>query len=213
MPFIDTTSCDASCQELIRWSISIVVPALFGFIGVIVGAWLSGRRERTQRRLSYMEKQLKDFYSPMLGLRNEIEMHSSLRVRIYETANTVWQELCRQNQERGVEVLTKFTDSRGEEFKRIIDYDNGKFQEELLPAYRQMAKLFREGFWLAEPETRSHYANLIEFVEVWERWFAKSIPGEVVAKLGHSEDRLQSFYKHLRSKHDELRIKLSKRSV
>lgn len=206
-------SCDASCQELVRWSASIAVPAIAGFSGVVLGAWLTGRRERTQRRLSYLERQLKDFYSPMLGLRNEIEMHSTLRVRIQETANTVWQELCHQNQERGIDALTAFSQSRGEEFKRVIDYDNGKFQGELLPAYRQMAKLFRESFWLAEPETRSHYSNLIEFVEVWERWFAKSIPGEVIAKLGHSEEKLKGFYDHLRNKHDELRTKLQQGSI
>ena len=207
------SSCDASSQDLIRWSVSIAVPAISGFVGVVIGAWLTSRRERAQRRLSYLEKQLKDFYSPMLGLRNEIEMHSTLRIRIQETANTVWQERCSQENERGSDALTAFHQSRSEAFKRVIEYDNVKFQGELLPAYRQMVKLFREGFWLAEPQTRSHYSNLIEFVEIWERWVAKSIPGEVVSKLGHSENNLKGFYEHLRSKHDELRTKLEQGSI
>jgi hypothetical protein len=182
-------------------------------VGVVVGAWLSGRRERRQRRLAFVEKQLKDFYSPMLGLRNEIRMRSELRVRISETADAVWRDLCEDARQVSVEALGEISRTRGPEFKHVIDYDNKQFQEQLLPAYSQMAKLFRENLWLADPDTREHYERLIEFIELWIRWLAKSIPGEVIKQLEHSEERLKPFYDHVRQRHDDLRAKIEQGKV
>jgi hypothetical protein len=53
--------------------------------------------------------------------------------------------------------------------------------------YRQLAQLFRESLWLAESETPAHYQKLIEFIDIWDRWIAKSIPAEVLKSLGYSE--------------------------
>lgn len=144
----------------------------------------------------------------MMGLRSELRMHGELRVRIHDTANTVWSELCAQAREVSVEALDVLLRGRRSEFTNIIEYDNKKLQADLLPAYHQMTKLFRENLWLAEPETRSHYASLIEFVELWDRWLAKAIPAEVIERLEHSEEKLHGFYQHLQQKHEELRQKL-----
>lgn len=199
---------DHQSVELVRWAISIGVPALAGLAGVVIGAWLTGRRERSQRRLAFVEMQLNDFYSPILGLRNEIRMRSELRVRIHDTADVVWRELCENTRQVSVEALGDLSRTRGPEFTKLIDYDNKQLQEELLPAYRQMAKLFRKNLWLADPDTREHYQHLIEFIELWDRWLAKSIPAEVIERLGHSEDNLKPFYDHLRQRHDGLRAKI-----
>jgi len=208
-----TAAADPQTIELVRWAISIGVPALAGFAGVLVGAWLTGRRERDQRRLAFVERQLKDFYSPMLGLRTEIRMRSELRVRIHDTADVVWRELCEHARQVSVDALGQLSQTRGPEFTKVIDYDNKQLQEELLPAYRQMAKLFRENLWLADPDTREHYRHLIEFIELWDRWLAKSIPGEVIERLGHSEDNLKPFYEHLQQRHDDLRARIKQGKV
>jgi len=197
--------CGDRCLELIRWGISIAVPAVAGLVGVAIGAWLTGRRERRQRRLAFLERQLKDFYSPMLGLRNEIRMRSELRVRIHDTAGRVWKELCERAREVSVDTLGSLSRDRFPEFAKLIEYDNKQLQDELLPAYREMIKLFRENLWLADPDTRTYYQPLIEFVELWDRWLEKSIPGEVIERLGHSEEALQPFYAHLQQRHDSLR--------
>jgi hypothetical protein len=105
--------------ELMRWVISIGVPALSGLVGVIIGAWLTGRRERSQRRLAFVEKQLKDFYSPMLGLRNEIRMRGKLRVRIHDAADAVWKELCEQARQVSVEALERLSRTRGPDFTKL----------------------------------------------------------------------------------------------
>ena len=149
----------------------------------------------------------------MLGLRNEIRMRSELRVRIHDAADAVWRELCEQERRVGIDALSDLSRTRGPKFDRLIEYDNKQLQEELLPTYRQMAKLFRENLWLADPDTREHYQNLIEFIELWDRWLANSIPGEVIKRLGHSEDRLKPFYEHLQQRHDTLRTKIEQGKV
>jgi len=202
-----TTETTMTCEQidLIRWTVSIAVPAIAGLLGVGIGAWLTGRREKHQRRLAFVEKQLKDFYSPMLGLRNEIAMRSQLRVRIHDTADAVWRELCSQAREVSPEALGELSKNREPEFTSLIEYDNSQLLKELIPAYQQMATLFRDNYWLAHPETRAHYQELIEFVELWERWLANSIPAEVIQRLEHTEERLKPFYAHLEKKHDVLR--------
>ena len=90
----------------------------------MLGAWLSGRREIRQRRLSFIEKQISEFYSPLLGIRSEIRMRSELRVKIHSTADIEWRKLCEKNQKFGVEALQKLTDERGKEFTEIVEYDN-----------------------------------------------------------------------------------------
>ena len=203
-----TAMCDQQCLELTKSIVAMALPAIAGLAGVAIGAWLTARRERKYRQLAFMERQLKDFYSKMLGLRNEIRMRGELRVRIHEAADTEWKELVAASRDRGIEAMRAVSELRGPEFKKLIDYDNRQLQVELLPAYREMAKLFREIYWLADSDTQSHYEYLMEFVDVWDRWLDKAIPGEVVERLGHSEEKLKPFYEHLVEKHDELRKKV-----
>ena len=46
----------ASDLALIQWFVPIVLPALSGLIGVVIGAWMSTRRERRdQKRQAYID--------------------------------------------------------------------------------------------------------------------------------------------------------------
>lgn len=135
-------------------------------------------------------------------------MRSELRVRIHDAADAVWRALVADRRRISDDAVGEFSRTRGPEFKQVIEYDNKQLQEELLPAYRSMANLFREQLWLADSDTRDHYQNLIEFIELWDRWLARSIPGEVLERLGHSEDKLKPFYEHLQRRHDDLRAKI-----
>jgi hypothetical protein len=204
---------DTNYIELVRWGISIGIPAVSGLGGVMLGAWLSGRRETRQRQLTFVERQLLDFYSPLLGIRSEIRMRSELRVRVHNTADAEWRRLCEEKKLIGVEALQKLTDERGKEFTEIIEYDNRQLKEELIPAYRKMVNLFRDNMWLAEAETKEYFRPLLEFVELWERWLAKTLPSEVIQSLEHGEESLHPFYDHLQNKHDELREKLERGHV
>ena len=158
--------------EIIRWGVSIVVPALCGLIGVIVGAYLTTRREIRQRRHAFLEKQLREFYSPMLGLRNEINIRSELRVKVHDAAGSVWAshtERAQADSMASIEAIQSLIESLRPEFDKLIEYDNTQLAETLLPLYRQMAQLFRENLWLADIETRVHYQKLIEFIDLWDR--------------------------------------------
>ena len=63
-------------------------------------------------------------------------------------------------------------------------------------------------FAKALPDTRVYYAAVLEYVEIWERWMAESLPVEVWRKLNHTEDNLAGFYRHISESHDRLRSKL-----
>lgn len=207
------TTNDPSYIDLVRWGISIGVPAVAGLGGVMLGAWLSGIREKKQRVLTFIERQLCEFYSPLLGLRSEIRMRSELRSKVQDTAEFVWRRLCEENREIGAHALQKLTSERVNEFTKIIEYDNRRLREELVPAYRKMVNVFRDNMWLAESETNEYFGPLLEFVELWERWLAGSLPPEVLKALEHGEKSLYPFYDHLQMKHDELRKKLASGNV
>ena len=199
-------------KELIRWTISLVVSALSALGGLLIGSWLASKRDVSKRRYAFLERQLREFYSPLLGLRAEIRMRGELRARIHSAADAEWRRLCAEARETAdpVNAFQKLEESKGRQFEGIIEYDNRQLVEELMPAYRRMLSIFRDNLWLADVETRQYFGKFLEFVELWERWLAKSIPHEVIDKLGHSEATLEPFYKHLTEQHDELRRLLSR---
>ena len=194
--------------ELARWLLSVTVPALAGLTGVLLGGYLSGRRESYQRRLAFVEKQLADFYAPMLGIRNEIHSRGDLRVRVHDAANVVWRELCEQARASGEEASRDLIENRRTEFRKLIEYDNKQLTEESIPAYKRMATIFREKLWLAEPETVAYYQQLIDFIEIWDRWLDKSIGPEILEKLNNEEEALYPFYQDLEDTTRRLREKI-----
>jgi len=198
-------------SKLISSLISTATIAAAGLVGVFLGAWLNGRRERIQRRYDFVARQLRDFYSPMLGLRREVRMRSELREKVREGARAAWNELSAAARREGTpEALQRLTRERGPDFTKIIDYDNQQLTNELMPAYRSMVKVFRDNYWLAESDTRAYFQTLIEFVELWDRFIADALPREVLTGLSHGEHLLTPFYDHLEAKHDDLRSRLAR---
>lgn len=196
--------------NLTRWMISIVVPTLSGLFGVIIGSWLSSRQHQKKQRLEFIEQQLSCFYSPLLGIRDEIRMLSELRQKISKSADYHWKKMCKDARDSGgTEYLRQVTDERRDEFMKSIEYDNTQLTESLLPSYRKMAKIFRENYYLAENETRQFFKPFIEFIDIWDRWLDKSIPYEVIEELGHGEKPLHPFYENLETIHNKLRDKLA----
>ena len=198
----------AQYLELARWGLAIAVPALSGLTGVVLGAYLTGRRDNAQRKLGFIEKQLNEFYSPLLGLRKEILTRSDLRMRVHDAAQTTWNELCSKARDAGGQELADLSRERYPEFEKLIEYDNRQLTEELIPSYKKMAIMFREKLWLAEPETTAYYQRLIDFVELWERWLDKSISPEILEKVNIEEESLFPLYEELQRTHDILRLKI-----
>jgi hypothetical protein len=129
-----------------EWIVSVALPAL---AGVFLGSYMSGRRETMQRRSAFVERQLRELYSPLLRLREEIRTQSELGVTVQATADAVWSRLSAEAhaQRVGIQYLKE---TRWPEFERVIEYDNTKLKDHLMPAYRKMVAVFRDNFWLAE---------------------------------------------------------------
>jgi hypothetical protein len=189
-----------SILELIKDFGPIVLTFFAGLVGVRVGI----RQIRVEKYLSMTEQQLNCLYSPLLGLRYSIKAKSDLRVEISTAAEEAWQVIC------GKHKGDTGWNSNGEyePFGKIIDYENQQLTAELLPNYREMLKVFTENLWLAEPETRQFYPELSRFVDIWDRWLAKSIPADVLRLIDHKEARLYNFYAHLEKIVDFLKGKL-----
>ena len=191
-----------------QWLIALVVPALVGFGGVMIGSGLAASREVKQRRLAYLEKQLSQFYSPMLGLRNEVKIHGLFRVEMQTHARRAWDEITQNTKHLPAQEREQISAERAPAFTPLIEFDHSKLNTELLPAYKKMLTLFRDQYWLAEPDAHQHYQSLAEFVETWNRWIAETLPIEVLYRLNHAEESLQLFYTHIEKTHDSIRDKI-----
>ena len=156
---------------------------------------------RTQKKLDFMERQLREFYSPILGCQKEIHAKSKLRLKISEAADKAWREVCK-NAPKSFNHEKEF-----EPYKKIIEYNKEQLRNELLPLYRKMLLTFRENYCLAEPETCKWYPELCDFIELWKRWISDNIPAKVIEKFDHSEKRLEPFYQELENQVDILRRK------
>lgn len=186
--------------DLIKWALAPICTLLAGYIGVKYGL----KQIKIQKRFDFIERQLKEFYSPLLGCQKEIRAKSELRLKISKAANEAWGELCERSPKPFLDHNKEF-----EPYNKIINYDNQQFKYELLPLYRKMLSMFRENYWLAELETLKWYSELCDFVELWERWISNNIPADVIGKINHGEDKLKSFYQDLENHLKALREELS----
>ena len=74
-----------------------------------------------------------------------------------------------------------------------------------MPPYRSMIDIFCDKMWLAEPETRDYFGQLVEFVDVWDKILDNKLPRSVAPAISHTEANLAPFYTHLQEVHDRLR--------
>lgn len=183
--------------ETIKFVVSVVAPVVTGWLGLQYGL----QQLKEQKRLAYIEKQLSEFYSPLLGLHKEIRAKSELRVKIQKVGGEVWKE----NIQAGLQPSIKPTEKE-------IEYDNRQLREEFVPMYLQMLEIFRKNYWLAEPETREHYTALVEYVEGWNRSLAGGVSGETMQRIGHTEANLKPFYNELEKRTEALRLQLAQKS-
>jgi hypothetical protein len=198
-------------NELGFWT--IVIPAASGLAGVLVGGLFTRSNDKRKQKLDFVAQQLRELYSPLLGIRTHIESLSNLRETIAETAETVWGNMLDEARQQSIQELQHLRQQRFPEFRDLITYDNDQFRDTLLPLYREMLKTFREKYWLAQPSTREHYYTLLHFVELWRRHLSGSLPPEVVVALNVREAPLHPFYHNLQEQFDWLQGMLSRAEV
>ena len=64
--------------------------------------------------------------------------------------------------------------------------ENETFKEVLMPRYREMINVFREKMWLADPQTRTFFRDLVEFVDVWDKILVNKLPSSFAPAIGHT---------------------------
>lgn len=189
-----------------QWYSTIVQPLLSAILGATVGSYASVRHLLIQRRTAWRERQLAEFYAPLAGIRKQIRAKSELRTKISEAAHAAWQDICRSY---GTNVMEGH-EAKFRPFQKLFDYDNAQLTAELIPKYREMLAIFTERYHLAKPETRAHYQEFLEFVEIWNRSLAGALPSQVLTILAHSEEKVRPFYDHLESTMQQLQDEIAK---
>lgn len=170
----------------------IVLPSFLTLLGGYFGYQYGIGQFRKQKKIEFVERQIREFYSPMIGCLNQIRAKSDLRYEISKVSDSAWKELVARHPQPFEDHEKYF-----EPFKKSILYDNDQLRNELIPLYDRMASIFSENYWLAEPETRKWYSELSGFVDLWHRWLDGTIPPEVIEKMNHTEARLKPLYENL----------------
>jgi hypothetical protein len=176
-----------------------------GWIGSVINNWMTTRREMAARAVQFRKQQLEQFYGPLLAMHKEIRARSELRVKLQQAVDT-----------QHVEDLLLAGPGKTEEASDAylpaiatnIRDESETFRNVLMPRYREMIDVFRDKMWLAEPETREYFKGLIEFVDVWDKMLADKLPRSVAPAIGHTEQKLFPFYRHLEKMHDQIRSEI-----
>ena len=181
------------------------------FTGILVFAfqkvferWIQRAIQTEARQIRFIERQLEEFYSPMMGCLRKIQAKSLLRLEIGKVSHVAWKEICKRHPDPFLDHEKYF-----EPFMKAIRYNNKELREEIIPLYDEMLSIFTEKYWLANPSTRKWFSELSAFVGLWHRWLDESIPADVVREIGHNEDQLKPFYEDLESYIDMLQKRLS----
>jgi hypothetical protein len=189
--------------ERLGASLTYVIPAVTTIIAVWLGYRAALAQGRKEKQLEFVERQISEFYSPLVGCVNRVRAKANLSAEISRAADTAWRQIADRAPRDWVDHEERF-----QPFKSLIDYGNRELREQVIPTYDKMEQIFSDNYWLAEPETRQWYPELIKFLDIWHRFLDRSIPVEVIEEVKHGEDRLLPFYDHLPKELDRLRNKL-----
>jgi hypothetical protein len=177
-----------------------------GLLGTTGTQWAIGRRENAARRTAFKRQQLSELYGPLLAAHKEIRARSELRVKLQEAIDALHSTSMLQAGPANVESAS---DAHMPAIFTNIQDESQTFRDVLMPRYRSMIEIFREKMWLAEPETREYFGELVEFVDVWDKILADKLPRSVAPAINHTEANLKPFYVHLQDVHDRLRREIS----
>ena len=174
---------------------------LIKFLGAIALAVLSaylayrfaGRQATRERQQAYITRQIAEFYSPMVGLRNRIRALSTLRAQVHAAADDAWKQTVDAAPAQNP-AMSDYLNGQFVPFEKLLDYEDEQLRTDLLPAYEKMLGIFTDHYWLSEAGTRPHFDELLRFVEIWRRHLNKSLPDKVREQLSHSEARLHPLY-------------------
>jgi hypothetical protein len=190
--------------------ITAVISAAVVLISVVVGSWLTDRREREKQRRDYITRQLSELYGPLLSLRWQVTARHEFRDKTTSAVDKMWDDLRPEMRRAGAADKT-IVELHTSDRDKLTDYDQHALKEIFLPDYHEMLTLMRKNIWLAEQTTRANFDALIEYVDTWDMFVNGVIKGGVVRHLGQGEAKLLPFYNDVEQIHDRLRSELATR--
>jgi len=180
----------------------VTLPAIIAVVGALGAAfltyWSLRRQARAAKALDFVERRVREFYSPMVGCIKRIGAWTELQSETAVAADVEWRQICDRAPKPFLDHEKRF-----EPFKRLIEYGNEQLYAEILPLYDRMVAIFTEHYWLADEETQRHYGKLCRFVEIWHGYKATAIPPEVLLKLKHTGEELYPLCETLERKLQE----------
>jgi len=163
-----------------------------GLISAFIVYHFGIRQLAHTRKEEFRQQQLAEFYAPLTGMVKQIRAEIEIAHKVSLAANVAWQKICERHKGQNWDSSEEYAP-----FHRIIEYDNEKLKRDLVPRYQEMLRLFTERYHFATAETRRHYQAFLEFVELWNRFLADALPGEVTQELSISEEEILPFYQHI----------------
>jgi hypothetical protein len=188
MLWIKSGECMVDWLEIIKGGIS----AGWGLVGVIAGSWLTGQHQRIERRNGRIKEQLMEFYAPLRGMRADIKAKSDLRVKVDAIAGAEWQQKFAGVYDPGAKK--QIDEGVWPAYEKLIQYSDEQLKNDIIPMYRKMVEHFMSHMGYAEESTIAHYPAFVEFVEIWNRFLANSLPREVAERLSQAEKNLYPLY-------------------
>src|SRR5208337_1031409 len=105
--------------------IPVLIPAGSGLFGVALGGILTSWNQRKERRERFISDQLREFYAPMLGIRERLRAKGEVRLKVSKAARTAWP--------REIGEAPEAREQLSPQYEKIIEYENQQLKEELIP--------------------------------------------------------------------------------
>jgi hypothetical protein len=196
----------APTPEPTHWA-QLLVPALSGLAGTLVGGWIATRNQGKDRRHRRYEEQLR-FYAELLSIRKVIRAKSELRQRLHSMLHESWNDDPRAMEQFRTPFMEDLHKRRGEEYDKLFEYSNDQLRNELIPLYRKMIDVWVANMGQAEESTQKYFSTLVDFVEIWNRFLHGSLPQGVVRQSTDQEKTLYPLYDDIEQQVARLRKEL-----
>jgi len=135
-----------------------IISAVSCLGGIFLRAWFSNRNEQRRQRRDFIEKQVRELYSPLLNIRQQVRALSELRART--VAERVWEELSHEGRKiGGPEALRQLNADRSTVFEAIVHDKNDQWRKDVLPRYKAMLQIFQEKCGLPRRPRANDFRN------------------------------------------------------